>query len=114
MPHVYAVGDINEGKSELTPLAIQAGRYLVSRLFEGSLKLVIQLNRKYFNKILIFVCFSAITIMYPLVYLLLSNTDLVDFRKKKRKKNTKTALLYVLSNVYLMLLISFPSLAGIQ
>jgi thioredoxin reductase (NADPH) len=32
-PSVYAVGDIIEGRPELTPVAIQAGRLLVRRLF---------------------------------------------------------------------------------
>lgn len=33
--NVYAVGDILQGKPELTPVAIQAGRLLVRRLFRG-------------------------------------------------------------------------------
>ncbi|XP_048343941.1 thioredoxin reductase 3 [Sphaerodactylus townsendi] len=36
VPYVYAVGDILEGKLELTPVAIQAGRLLARRLFGGS------------------------------------------------------------------------------
>jgi len=34
--NVYAVGDILQGKPELTPVAIQAGRLLVRRLYSGS------------------------------------------------------------------------------
>ena len=34
-PDVYAVGDIVEGRPELTPVAIQAGRLLARRLFAG-------------------------------------------------------------------------------
>ncbi|KAI1890469.1 hypothetical protein AGOR_G00154030 [Albula goreensis] len=36
VPHVYAIGDILEGKWELTPVAIQAGKLLARRLFGGS------------------------------------------------------------------------------
>ncbi|KAH0630175.1 hypothetical protein JD844_012882, partial [Phrynosoma platyrhinos] len=36
VPYVYAVGDILEGKLELTPVAIQAGKLLARRLFGGS------------------------------------------------------------------------------
>lgn len=35
-PSIFAVGDIVEGKPELTPVAIQAGKLLVRRLFAGS------------------------------------------------------------------------------
>ncbi|KAF3855764.1 hypothetical protein F7725_016487 [Dissostichus mawsoni] len=35
VPHIYAVGDILEGKWELTPVAIQAGRLLARRLYGG-------------------------------------------------------------------------------
>ncbi|CAH8574294.1 unnamed protein product [Dicrocoelium dendriticum] len=35
VPNIYAVGDINSGKPQLTPVAIQAGRYLARRLFAG-------------------------------------------------------------------------------
>ncbi|XP_046391053.1 thioredoxin reductase 1, mitochondrial [Ischnura elegans] len=35
---VYAVGDVLEGKPELTPVAIQAGKLLARRLFSGSNK----------------------------------------------------------------------------
>jgi len=40
VPHIYAVGDVVEGKPELTPVAIQAGRRLVKRLFGGSTQLM--------------------------------------------------------------------------
>lgn len=33
IPHIYAIGDILDGKLELTPVAIQAGRLLAKRLF---------------------------------------------------------------------------------
>uniref|UniRef100_A0A8D0GG26 Thioredoxin reductase 3 n=1 Tax=Sphenodon punctatus TaxID=8508 RepID=A0A8D0GG26_SPHPU len=36
VPYVYAVGDILDGKLELTPVAIQAGRLLARRLFGGN------------------------------------------------------------------------------
>ncbi|XP_053526264.1 thioredoxin reductase 3 isoform X2 [Artibeus jamaicensis] len=35
VPYVYAIGDILEGKLELTPVAIQAGKLLARRLFGG-------------------------------------------------------------------------------
>ncbi|XP_039617756.1 thioredoxin reductase 1, cytoplasmic-like [Polypterus senegalus] len=35
VPHIYAIGDILEGKLELTPVAIQAGRLLARRLYGG-------------------------------------------------------------------------------
>mmetsp|Transcript_117800 Transcript_117800/g.345083 ORF Transcript_117800/g.345083 Transcript_117800/m.345083 type:complete len:484 (-) Transcript_117800:70-1521(-) len=40
VPHIYAVGDVIDGKPELTPVAIQAGRLLARRLFGGSTKLM--------------------------------------------------------------------------
>uniref|UniRef100_A0A4W6FHT9 thioredoxin-disulfide reductase (NADPH) n=1 Tax=Lates calcarifer TaxID=8187 RepID=A0A4W6FHT9_LATCA len=36
VPHIYAIGDILEGKWELTPVAIQAGKLLARRLYRGS------------------------------------------------------------------------------
>lgn len=36
VPHVYAIGDVLEGKPELTPVAIQAGKLLARRLFGDS------------------------------------------------------------------------------
>ena len=36
VPNVYAVGDVLEGKPELTPVAIQAGKLLAQRLYGGS------------------------------------------------------------------------------
>eukprot|EP00070_Physeter_catodon_P039429 XP_028346323.1 thioredoxin reductase 1, cytoplasmic isoform X2 [Physeter catodon] len=36
VPYIYAIGDVLEGKLELTPVAIQAGRLLVRRLYGGS------------------------------------------------------------------------------
>lgn len=43
VPHIYAIGDILEGKWELTPVAIQAGRLLARRLYGGSTLKVHQL-----------------------------------------------------------------------
>ena len=40
VPHVYAIGDVLEGKPELTPVAIQAGKLLARRLFGVSLEKV--------------------------------------------------------------------------
>ncbi|KAM7006305.1 thioredoxin reductase 3 isoform 1-T1 [Tautogolabrus adspersus] len=36
VPNIYAIGDILEGKWELTPVAIQAGKLLARRLYAGS------------------------------------------------------------------------------
>ena len=36
VPHIYAVGDVCEGKQELTPVAVRAGELLANRLFGGS------------------------------------------------------------------------------
>lgn len=36
VPHIYAVGDVVEGKPELTPVAILAGRLLARRIFSDS------------------------------------------------------------------------------
>ncbi|XP_039653277.1 thioredoxin reductase 3 [Perca fluviatilis] len=36
VPHIYAIGDILDGKWELTPVAIQAGKLLARRLYGGS------------------------------------------------------------------------------
>lgn len=36
VPHIYAVGDVLEGKPELTPVAIKTGELLARRLFAGS------------------------------------------------------------------------------
>ncbi|KAG5836100.1 thioredoxin reductase 3 [Anguilla anguilla] len=36
VPHIYAIGDILQGKWELTPVAIQAGKLLARRLFGGA------------------------------------------------------------------------------
>lgn len=38
--NIYAIGDILEGKLELTPVAIHAGKLLARRLFGGSSELV--------------------------------------------------------------------------
>ncbi|XP_038224796.1 thioredoxin reductase 1, cytoplasmic isoform X3 [Dermochelys coriacea] len=36
VPYIYAIGDVLEGKLELTPVAIQAGRLLARRLYAGT------------------------------------------------------------------------------
>ena len=36
VPHIYAIGDVLDGRPELTPVAIKAGRRLAHRLFDGS------------------------------------------------------------------------------
>lgn len=36
VPNIFAVGDVLEGRPELTPVAILAGRLLARRLFDGS------------------------------------------------------------------------------
>uniref|UniRef100_A0A8C2TZP2 thioredoxin-disulfide reductase (NADPH) n=1 Tax=Coturnix japonica TaxID=93934 RepID=A0A8C2TZP2_COTJA len=36
VPYIYAIGDILDGKLELTPVAIQAGKLLARRLYGGS------------------------------------------------------------------------------
>merc|ERR1712039_473124 len=38
--HIYAIGDVIDGKPELTPVAIQAGKLLARRLFGGSNKIM--------------------------------------------------------------------------
>lgn len=38
VPHIYALGDVLQGKHELTPVAIQAGRLLAQRLFGGGMR----------------------------------------------------------------------------
>lgn len=40
MPNIYAIGDILEGRLELTPVAIEAGILLARRLYSGSNLLV--------------------------------------------------------------------------
>jgi len=39
VPHIYAIGDILDGKLELTPVAIQAGRLLAQRLYGNGTRL---------------------------------------------------------------------------
>ena len=36
VPHIYAIGDVVEGKPELTPVAIMAGKLLARRLYSNS------------------------------------------------------------------------------
>ncbi|XP_039627444.1 thioredoxin reductase 2, tandem duplicate 2 isoform X1 [Polypterus senegalus] len=40
VPHIYAIGDIAEGRPELTPSAIKAGKLLARRLFNSSTELM--------------------------------------------------------------------------
>ncbi|NWR83396.1 TRXR2 reductase, partial [Furnarius figulus] len=40
VPHIYAIGDITEGRPELTPTAIAAGKLLAQRLFGHSSELM--------------------------------------------------------------------------
>ena len=40
VPNIFGVGDIMDGKLELTPVAIQAGRLLARRLYGGQNELV--------------------------------------------------------------------------
>jgi pyruvate/2-oxoglutarate dehydrogenase complex dihydrolipoamide dehydrogenase (E3) component len=40
VPYVYAIGDVLEGKPELTPVAIQAGKVLMRRLYTGNGEMV--------------------------------------------------------------------------
>lgn len=40
VPHIYAVGDVLEGRPELTPVAILAGRLLARRLFGNGTELM--------------------------------------------------------------------------
>ncbi|NXK40450.1 TRXR2 reductase, partial [Piprites chloris] len=40
VPHIYAIGDITEGRPELTPTAIAAGKLLARRLFGQSAELM--------------------------------------------------------------------------
>ena len=41
VPHIYAIGDVLQGKAELTPVAIQAGRLLARRLYgSGQLEVI--------------------------------------------------------------------------
>ncbi|XP_014673857.1 PREDICTED: thioredoxin reductase 1, cytoplasmic-like [Priapulus caudatus] len=42
--HIYAIGDILDGRPELTPVAVQAGKLLAKRLFGGSTVLTDYVN----------------------------------------------------------------------
>eukprot|EP01129_Flabellula_baltica_P015812 TRINITY_DN8184_c0_g1_i1.p1 TRINITY_DN8184_c0_g1~~TRINITY_DN8184_c0_g1_i1.p1 ORF type:complete len:501 (+),score=126.76 TRINITY_DN8184_c0_g1_i1:33-1505(+) len=44
VPHVFAIGDIASGRLELTPAAIQAGKFLSRRLFSPGYKKVMDYN----------------------------------------------------------------------
>ena len=44
VPHIYAIGDVQNGRLELTPTAIKAGALLSKRLFEGSTELMDYVN----------------------------------------------------------------------
>jgi thioredoxin reductase (NADPH) len=40
VPSIYAIGDVCEGRLELTPTAIRAGRFLAERLFKNQTRLM--------------------------------------------------------------------------
>jgi len=40
VPNIFAIGDMADGKLELTPVAIQAGKLLAQRLYADSNELV--------------------------------------------------------------------------
>ena len=40
VPNIYGIGDILDGRLELTPVAIEAGKLLAQRLYAGSNVLV--------------------------------------------------------------------------
>ena len=40
VPNIFAIGDVAEGKLELTPVAIKSGMLLANRLFNNSIKLM--------------------------------------------------------------------------
>lgn len=42
--NIYGIGDLADGKPELTPVAIQAGKLLARRLFAGGRKKVKLIN----------------------------------------------------------------------
>lgn len=44
VPYIHAIGDIADGKLELTPVAIQAGRLLSERLFDNASRLTDYVN----------------------------------------------------------------------
>ena len=55
VPHIYAIGDVQENKLELTPMAIQSGKLLAQRMFGDSRE-----NADYIN--------VATTVFTPLEY----------------------------------------------
>lgn len=57
VPYIYAIGDILQDRLELTPVAIQAGRLLVQRLYAGStLKVSNQLLQNFVTVLLLSRC----------------------------------------------------------
>mmetsp|Transcript_3750 Transcript_3750/g.3529 ORF Transcript_3750/g.3529 Transcript_3750/m.3529 type:complete len:536 (-) Transcript_3750:112-1719(-) len=44
VPHIFSIGDVSDGRPELTPSAIQAGNYLAKRLFGGSTHIMDYVN----------------------------------------------------------------------
>jgi len=40
VPHIFAIGDVADGRPELTPVAIQAGQLVVRRIFDKSKELM--------------------------------------------------------------------------
>jgi len=71
--HIYSIGDINEGYLELTPVAIQAGRLLADRLFNGGRQLMDSRN-------------VATTVFTPLEYGVVGYSE-EDAIKKFGEKN---------------------------
>jgi thioredoxin reductase (NADPH) len=55
IPHIFALGDVSDGRPELTPPAVMAGKMLAARLFKNSTELM---NYKYI----------ATTVFTPLEY----------------------------------------------
>lgn len=55
--NIYAIGDILEGKPELTPVAIHSGRLLARRLYENATLLVRHLCNTYWSFVGIFTIF---------------------------------------------------------
>lgn len=66
VPNIYAIGDILDGKLQLTPVAIQAGKHLAKRLFAGSTEKVIyvQLGIVQMDVVVIIYYYKGIMIIY--------------------------------------------------
>ncbi len=59
IPHIFAIGDIIDGKPELTPVAIQAGRLLARRI-AGTSSVLTDYDKVSYkfkaNEVLVLVC----------------------------------------------------------